>query len=122
LIAESSDQKLKTDSIFAGESLLEISIQLPPQDWRILRTQYSNLSVRPDENGFKPSSYTYFKGDITIDGLKVQAVGIRKKGSMGSVISTRPSLKIKLVLRYFQWVECVGIRSFPATKYSMVII
>jgi hypothetical protein len=27
-----------------------------------------------------------------------------------------------LVLRYFQWVECVGIRSFPATKYSMVII
>lgn len=95
LIAESSDQKLKTDSIFAGESLLEISIQLPPQDWRILRTQYSNLSVRPDENGFKPSSYTYFKGDITIDGLKVQAVGIRKKGSMGSVISTRPSLKIK---------------------------
>ena len=94
-MGESSVQKSKADSVFAGERLLEISIQLPTKDWKTLRTQYGNFSVRPDKNGFKPSSYTYFKGNVAIDGAEVQAVGIRKKGSMGSVISTRPSLKIK---------------------------
>lgn len=70
--------------IFEPDRLLEISIQLPAEDWKALRTQTKGGE----------SNYTYFKSDITVDGITIPSVGIRKKGGFGSVVSTRPSLKI----------------------------
>lgn len=85
----------EASSIFDSDRLLEISIQMPPNDWKTLRTQKKADSVRTNKQGTKSKHYTYFKGDITIDGVTIPSVGIRKKGGFGSVISTRPSLKIK---------------------------
>jgi spore coat protein CotH len=41
------------------------------------------------------SPYTYFKADIWIDDVKIESVGVRKKGLFGSLDSDRPSLKVK---------------------------
>ena len=45
----------------------------------------------PPENPF-----TYVEAEVTIDGVTFPRVGIRKKGLLGSLSSTRPPLKVKL--------------------------
>ena len=40
--------------------------------------------------------YEYVTADVTIDGVKFEKVGLRKKGFIGSQSTSRPSLKIKL--------------------------
>ena len=37
----------------------------------------------------------YVEGDVTIDGHKIEEVGNKKKGFLGSLNDERPSLKIK---------------------------
>ena len=81
-------------ALFDTQKLLEIEITLPKDDWRALRNQSrtfgSSFLPTPPE-----SPYTYFKGDISIDGHTMESVGIRKKGFFGSMDQQRPSLKVK---------------------------
>ena len=42
-----------------------------------------------------PSSYNWYTADIVVDGHRLDRVGIRKKGFLGSVFSEAPSFKIK---------------------------
>ena len=81
--------------VFDSERLMEISIQLSQDDWKSLRTQTPKGPNHPNKQGIKPPHYTYFKADLTIDGVTISSVGIRKKGGFGSVVSTRPSFKVK---------------------------
>ncbi len=89
---DSKDQ----DSIqlFNEQELLDIEITLPEADWKALRAQSRNFG-----NSFLPTAperpYTYFKGDVSINGHLLKSVGIRKKGFFGSMDQQRPSLKVK---------------------------
>ena len=83
-----------SDSLFDLDRVVEISISLPQDDWdalcaqeRVFATNF--LKTAPT----KP--FTYFKADVTIDGVTVKDVGVRKKGFIGSLDHERPSLKIK---------------------------
>ena len=82
-------------SIFARQHLLRVDITLSQQDWTALRMQTRSmataLSLRPG-----PTPFSYFRGDVTVNGTKLSDVGIRKKGFIGSLDNVRPSLKIKL--------------------------
>jgi len=42
-----------------------------------------------------PSPYTWFEADVTLDGIAVDTVGIRKKGFIGSLSEDKPGLKLK---------------------------
>ena len=80
--------------MFDPDWIVEVSIQLDEDDWDTLRNQTRSFedvlcATAPPKNPF-----TYFKGDITIDGVKVSNVGIRKKCFFGSCDSIRPSFKI----------------------------
>ena len=55
------------------------------------RSMATALSLRPG-----PTPFSYFRGDVTVNGTKLSSVGIRKKGFIGSLDNVRPSLKIKL--------------------------
>lgn len=82
-------------SLFARQHLLRVDITLAEEDWTALRMQTRSmataLSLQPG-----PTPFSYFRGDVTINGTKLPAVGIRKKGFIGSLDNVRPSLKIKL--------------------------
>ena len=41
-----------------------------------------------------PSQFNWYVGNITIDGLSLDNVGVRKKGFLGSIFSDAPSIKI----------------------------
>lgn len=86
-----------TEALFDPERLLEIEIDLAPADWDVLRYQRHEANVVFGQDCYSgpiERPYTYFEADITIDGETIESVGVRKKGFLGSVSATRPSLKV----------------------------
>ena len=62
-------------------------------DWRDVRLSHrdASLSALPGSD----DGYQYRRAEVRIDGVVISQVGVRKKGFIGSVVSTRPSLKVK---------------------------
>ena len=82
-------------AFFSPGLVHEVSIRLDPDDWERLRR-----SSRP---------YPYFPADLTIDGHRLPWVGLRKKGTAGSLSDTRPALKVRLD-RYARGRRFLGLR------------
>lgn len=78
---------------FTPDRVAEIEIRMSADDWREVRLSHrdASLSVLPGAD----DGYQYRRAEIRIDGVLVSQVGVRKKGFIGSVVSTRPSLKVK---------------------------
>ena len=87
-----------TEAMFEADRLLDVEITLPPEDWDALRLQTRTIldlfGVGCMEGPFE-SPFSYFQGEVRIDGELVEKVGIRKKGFLGSLSENRPSLKVK---------------------------
>lgn len=88
-------KKIDGDKLLSPEHLPLIRIEIANDDWDKLRVQAPDPSVIFGGRDTNESPYSYFKADIWIDDVKVESVGIRKKGFFGSADSDRPSLKIK---------------------------
>ncbi len=86
-----------SEELFRPDHVLEISITLAPADWAALRVEPDRIGMPKLTCGNRPleKPYTYFPGDITVDGVTVTNVGVRKKGGFGSISDLRPGLKIK---------------------------
>ncbi len=87
------------EPLFTTRAVHQVAITLAPEDWAALRLQErSRIEMFTGACQAAPhvSPFTYFRGDLTIDGVTVSEVGVRKKGWLGSVESNRPSLKLKL--------------------------
>lgn len=89
-LARNSADELTAEYLLDPTRVVEIRVELPAEDWNALRNQWPKMGGNPEEK-----DYTYFKGDVWIDGTKIESVGIRKKGFLGSNDTERPSLKIK---------------------------
>jgi hypothetical protein len=89
-----------SEPLFAREHLVRVELTVAPADWDALRAQTRTLEstlARPEclDEPFT-SPFTYFPAEVTIDGARYGQVGIRKKGFLGSLSDTKPSLKLKL--------------------------
>lgn len=92
--------ELTAESLFDSSRLLEVDITLPARDWDELRSQTravggmgglgAAIAADPADKPFD-----YFQADVTINGVAIKSVGVRKKGFFGSLDARRPSLKIK---------------------------
>jgi len=83
--------------LFDPDRLLDIDIELAPADWDALRLQTRSIfDVLGQSCLTAPagSPFTYFPATVTIDGVEVTQVGVRKKGFFGSLSSTKPSFKV----------------------------
>ena len=88
---------------FSVDRVAEIEIRMSAEDWREVRLSHrdASLTVQPEVATVLSSlpgaddGYEYRRAEIRIDGVLVSQVGVRKKGFIGSVVSTRPSLKVK---------------------------
>ena len=81
--------------MFARDRILKIEIQMAPADWREVRLSHRDGSDEMLSQLSNDDAYKYKPAEITIDGVRVARVGVRKKGLLGSVVSTRPALKVK---------------------------
>jgi spore coat protein H len=98
LVGESALAQAPADpaaSLFAAGRVLQIEIEMAPADWREVRISHRDASDSLMSRLALDGAYTYRQATITIDGVKVARVGVRKKGLLGSVVSTRPSLKVE---------------------------
>lgn len=89
----------QSDTLFDQSRIIEVTIDLAPADWDTLRHQTrSVLDILGGDCLAQPfgSPFTYFHGSATVDGHTFDDVGVRKKGFLGSLSETKPSLKLKL--------------------------
>ncbi len=86
------------DWLFEPDRLLRIEVDIDEANWDRLRFQARNIfEILGEDCGNAPttSPFTYVEANVTVDGIEVDNVGIRKKGFLGSLDEDRPSLKIK---------------------------
>ena len=90
-----------SDAYFALDRVLDISIEIAPEDWDTLRNQTRTFEDLLEEiekyELSRPFAdiYTWFSGRVTVDGETHADVGVRKKGFLGSQSDTKPSLKLR---------------------------
>jgi spore coat protein CotH len=89
-----AETTLTARHLFDPLHLVDVQIELPADDWDTLRKQTRSFAEALKKETAK-SPFTYQKGHVTIDGVRIENVGIRKKGFLGSLNEQRPSLKIK---------------------------
>ena len=86
---------------FDLDRVLDIEIQIDPEDWDTLRHQtrtFEDVLAEIEEFGLsRPFSniYSWFSGTVTVDGEAHSDVGVRKKGFLGSQSDTKPALKLR---------------------------
>jgi hypothetical protein len=101
-----------SDAAYARDHLVEVEVTLSADDWTALRQQDRSVLEMFDgqcmDEPFE-SPFTWFTGQVTVDGTAYAEVGVRKKGLLGSLDEARPSLKIRLD-KYVDDVEWHGIR------------
>jgi len=84
-------------AIFDSERVMDVVIDMAPNDWDSLRHQSRSLLAMLGEgcqDGPNASPYTYFPATVTVDGQKLEMSAVRKKGFLGSASLSKPSLKI----------------------------
>jgi len=97
--ATGSAKELTLDNVFPTDRVLDVQITVAEKDWEKIRHQARNfISALHEDRKTAPidGPYEYVTADVTIDGVKFEKVGLRKKGFIGSQSTSRPSLKIKL--------------------------
>jgi len=85
-------------SYFAADRVLDVAIELAPEDWDTLRFQSRTLSdiLGGDCLGAPPDDiFDFFPATVSVDGETMSNVGVRKKGFLGSLSSEKPSLKVR---------------------------
>lgn len=86
-----------TLDLFRPDHILQIEITMAAADFEVLRNQPDQIGMPKVTCGNQPTEkpYDYFPAEITVDGVTVTNVGVRKKGGFGSLSTDRPGLKVK---------------------------
>lgn len=91
-IADQPGQKV--ERLFDPHRLIEVKIEIDEDAWDKVRSPGRSLFEAMQHKQPK-SPFKYKKATITIDGIRIENVAIRKKGFLGSLDTERPSLKIR---------------------------
>ena len=87
-----------SSALFDPLRLLDVRITIATNDWDKLRLEHHDLlaALGPDRfDNPEPKPYHRYRADVTIDGVPVKSVGLRKRAFLGSGSNTRPSLGLR---------------------------
>ena len=94
-----ADASHPSDPYFALDRVLDVSIEIAPEDWEHLRGQTRTLAdilVGADcLDSPADDIFTWFEATVTVDGETHTQVGVRKKGFIGSLSKVKPSFKVR---------------------------
>jgi hypothetical protein len=82
--------------LFSRDAVLEVELTLAAADWNALRYQTRDFAdiLGPNCLDERADPFTYFPADVVIGGRAMSNIGARKKGFLGSLSDTKPSLKL----------------------------
>lgn len=86
-----------TPALFAPDHIVDVAITMAPADWDALRVQTRSITEMIEGDCLAqpfPSPFTKFPATVTIDGTRLDQVGVKKKGLLGSLNTAKPSLKL----------------------------
>ncbi len=86
-------------SAYDPDHVIEVAITMAPAEWDALRFEVNDLDAVLGGDclaGPKPGAFNYHPGSATIDGQEFADIEVRKKGFVGSLSVSRPSLKLRL--------------------------
>jgi spore coat protein H len=84
-----------SDALYQPDELLEVEITLDSADWETLRGEgRSIVDVISGCYLDDDFDYTMMPASVTVDGHRLEHVGVRKKGLLGSLAMQRPSLRV----------------------------
>lgn len=89
-----SDLNSVTQNPFDPKRLMVVQINMPDADFNTLKTEGRTLDTGISQCPSHDFEYTEFKAKVNIDGEVLDDVIIRKKGYLGSLSPTKPSLKM----------------------------
>ncbi len=87
------------EALYDPEHVVQIEISMTEEDAEALAGESQNIFDLLEgadcmDNPWG-AGFTWYPGDITVDGQLVENVGLRKKGLIGSLSTTKPSFKVK---------------------------
>jgi acetyl esterase/lipase len=93
--AAAQSQGVPGARLFDPGRVLQVEIRMSPEDWQEVRLSHRDGNDPMLASIGEDGAYEYRPAEVWIDGVHAGRVGVRKKGFFGSVISTRPSLRVK---------------------------
>ena len=81
---------VEDQALYDPSWILDVEIRMDPADWDLLRRQvrsFDDVFCNPNP---PVSPFTLFPADITIDGMTVRQVGVRKKCFLAPATSCAP--------------------------------
>ncbi len=84
--------------LFSIEDVMDVELELNDGDWDSLRYDAPNLEFFAEKDcpaGPRPRSFEWYEASVTVNGESYGTIKVRKKGLLGSMSSTRPSLKLE---------------------------
>ncbi len=88
-----------SDPYFALDRVLDVAIEMAPEDWDRLRAQtrtFADILGGADCLDSPPDDiFSWFEATVTVDGETLVQVGVRKKGFLGSLSKVKPALKVR---------------------------
>jgi spore coat protein CotH len=102
--------------VFDPTRVIEVEVEIAAADWDVLRAHSRTINDIFGACLMEPFAdpFTYFPATVTIDGRRMEQVGIRKKGFLGSLDPDKPSL----LIQFDEYVErpFFGLRSFTVNN------
>ena len=93
------------DELFDPDQVIEVHVEIDEDDAAALAAETTSiLDLLTGEDCLEHPlgmQFTWFHADVTVDGTTLEDVGIRKKGLIGSLSTTKPGLKLK----FDKWVD-----------------
>ena len=83
---------------FEPDRVLEVAIELAPEDWEALRLETRGIAdILGGDclDGPPEQLFSWFPATVTVDGVTLEEAGVRKKGYLGSMSYDKPSLKVR---------------------------
>ena len=94
-----------TEELFDPDHVIEVHVEIDEGDAAALAAETTSiLDLLTGEDCLEHPlgmQFTWFHADVTVDGTTLEDVGIRKKGLIGSLSTTKPGLKLK----FDKWVD-----------------
>lgn len=81
-------------SLYDPRHILEVELTVAADDWDQLRSEGRSLPAVMSGCDDPEFGYTVVSASARIDGMEVAALGVRKKGFLGSLSNVRPSLRL----------------------------
>ena len=99
------------DDLYELDNLLKIELFIEQDAWDKVRFSWRGEDYQQVNGKWKTiqADYEHQPGDVVINGVRIENVGIRKKGFFGSLSTMRPALKVKFD-KYVKGQDFFGIK------------